>query len=276
MSPASKKKTKFCTFSHLLEKETGLFYPEYCILLKTADSVNSLFDLYKTGRSGAKGGPSTHDQQDLYRAMLVFACAGLDVFVKKMVTDKLPQLLSVDKEAEKKFGEFVQKDLKAEKITNVLALALINPVPRNVFIAEYIKFLVGESLQSAEAIHSVLSNSGIEIGPTSPFNKPRMSKIKEAFIVRNEIIHEMDINIQDGAARTTAYRTRRVRKAGAMEEHTQNILRLAEDILKAYKEKFEKYKVGFKKEHLTTSGTSSTVSTSVKSKLTGRRSAGRG
>ena len=85
----AKKSAAFYTISLLIEKESSIFYDEYNILSKTVESVNSFNALYKAGRSGAKGGPSTHEQQDLYRAVLVFACAGLDVFVKQLVKNKL-------------------------------------------------------------------------------------------------------------------------------------------------------------------------------------------
>src|SRR3989344_9246209 len=120
------------------EKESSIFYDEYNILSKTAESVNNFSALYKAGRSGAKGGPSTHEQQDLYRAMLVFACAGLDVFVKQLVKNKLSQLVEVDTKVQDKFKNYVKDGIKKDEkeILNTVALALIDQTPRNVFLGE--------------------------------------------------------------------------------------------------------------------------------------------
>ena len=227
------------------EKADNLFYPEYSILFKTVESVNSFYELYQVGRRRATGGPSTHKQQDLYRAMLIFACAGLDVFVKKLVTDKLSKLIPVDKEVERKFMEYVQKGLKDEKILNTLGLALISNTPRDVFLSEYIKSMTGDSLQSVEALCTVSNASGLETKKI--FNKARIDILKEAFTVRNQIIHEMDINTESGTSRTTGYRTRRQRRSTEMEKHTKSVLELAEELLIAYKERFQNFKIGTEK-----------------------------
>lgn len=242
----AKKKVSgpFYTLTLTQEKEGGTFYPEYSILVKTVESVNNFFDLYRSGRRGASG-PSTHEQQDLYRAMLVFACAGLDVFVKKLVKDKLPELLPVDQDVEKKFVEYAQKGMREEKILSTLALALVSPVPRNVLMGEYIAGMTGDSLQSVEALCTISNASGLDTKKI--FSKSRIDMLKESFVVRNQIIHEMDINTENNASGTTGYRTRRQRTAPAMEKHTRSVLDLAQEIFVAYKEKFQKFKIGVQK-----------------------------
>ena len=243
-APAKKKAQKgFYTLSLTPEKDGDLFYPEYSILVKTIESVNNFYDLYKVGRRGASG-PSTHEQQDLYRAMLVFACAGLDVFVKKLVKEKLPELIPVDQEVEKKFVEYAQKGLRDEKVlSSTLALALVSSVPRTVFLNEYIKSMTDDSLQSVEALCTVSRASGLDTKKI--FNKTRIDSLREAFTVRNEIIHEMDINTDSKTSgRTTGHRTRRQRVSTAMEKHTQSILDLGQELLTAYKDKFQKFRIG--------------------------------
>ena len=229
------------------EKDNNIFYDEYNILSKTAESINSFNALYKAGRNGAKGGPSTHEQQDLCRAMLVFACAGLDVFVKQIVKNKLPQLLEVDKGVQDKFKEHVKRGIKKDEkeIWNTVALALIDPTPRNVFLGEYMKNVAGNSLQSVRELRRVSEASGLDTKKI--FSDKKTKILTEAFTARNEIIHEMDININEGASRTTGYRTRRQRKTILMEEHTKSILELAKEIFSAYKEKFRKYEIGVEK-----------------------------
>lgn len=235
----------FYKISLPIEKEGDQFYFEYTIIAKTVESVNNFNVLYKASRLGAKGGPSTHLNQDLYRAMLVFACAGLDAFVKKLVKDKLPLLVSIDKKVEQKFIEYVQKDLKEDKILNTLALALINNAPRDIFLEKYVNNMTSDSLQSADELFKVSNASGLETDKL--LSKTRKASLTEAFSVRHQIVHEMDINGANSIPKTTGYRTRRQRVATDMEKHTKNILKLAEDFFVHYKERFEKFQIGIKK-----------------------------
>ena len=198
----AKKPASFYQISLPAEKESSIFYDEYNILTKTVESVNSFSALYKAGRSGAKG-PSTHEQQDLYRAMLVFACAGLDVFVKQLIKNKLPLLVEVDKGVQDKFKEYVKRGLKKDEkqILNTVALALIDQTPRNVFLGEYIKSMSGDSLQSVPELKRVSEASALDTKKI--FTDKKTGTLNDVFIARNQIIHEMDINVSDTASKTT-------------------------------------------------------------------------
>lgn len=244
MAAQAGKRGVFYKISGIPEKESSIFFDEFNILSKTIDSVNNLRLLYKTGRTGARGGPSTHDQQDLYRAMLVFACAGLDVFVKQLVKNKLPDLLEVDMVVQGEFKEYVRKGaLKdKEKMINIVALALIDQAPRSVFLSEYMKRLTGDSLQSVSQLLQIAKASGLE--KEKIYTEIKNNAIKEAFEVRNQIVHEMDINVIKDSSRNTGFRTRRQRRAPIMEKHAKSILKLAEGLLLAYKEKFYMYQIG--------------------------------
>lgn len=238
------KKIKFYELSMSPLKDTDVFYPEYNILLKTIEAANSFSSLYREGRSGAKGGPSTHAQQDLYRAMLIFSCAGLDVLVKQLIKTKLPKLIIADKESENKFKEYVKRGLKKDDntILNTIAFALIDQNPRTIFLNEYIESMTKESLQSTKELCKVSEASGLDTKKI--FTTDKMNSLKDVFIVRNQIIHEMDINILDDESRTYGYRTRRQRISTIMEKHTKTILDLGQEILVAYKDKFEVLKIG--------------------------------
>lgn len=95
--------------------------------------------------------------------MLIFACAGLDVFVKQLIKSKLPKLLRVDKVAQFKFKEYVKRGLNKndKEILNVLAFALIDRNPRRIFLDEYIQSMTGESLQSVDELMRVSEASGL-------------------------------------------------------------------------------------------------------------------
>lgn len=214
------------------------FFLEYSFILKTIGSVNSFNSLYKIGKKSAGKGPSTHELQDLYRAMLIFACAGLDVLIKQLMRTKLPKLVVADKKSKDKFKEYVRKGLqKNEKeILNTVAFALIDQNPRDVFLTEYIESMTSGSLQSVDEICKFSEASGLDT--KSILDTQRLNILKDAFGVRNQIIHEMDINTTEISLKTTGYRTRRQRKAANMEKHTKSILDLSEDIFKSYKDKF--------------------------------------
>lgn len=229
------------------EEENSLFEIEYNIILRTVESVNNLNLLYRKGRKGSKGGPSTHEQQDLYRAMLVFACAGLDVLLKQLVKTKLPDLISADKNAQEKFKEHVKRGINTKepnKILNTVALALVDQNPKEIFLKEYIDDLTRDSLQAKEKIITIIAASGFN---EKFLTTEKRNALKDAFEVRNQIIHEMDINTLDNLSKTRGYRTRRQRSAPRIEKHTKTILDLAKDIFVAYKNKFKEFKIETKK-----------------------------
>lgn len=108
--------------------------------------------------------------------------------------------------------------------------------------------MTGDSLQSIKELQKVSAASGIDTKRI--FTEKRKKVIEDAFIARNQIIHEMDINISEDHSHTTGYRTRRQRKATLVEEQTRSILNFAEELFIAYKEKFQKYKIGVEKKPL--------------------------
>ncbi len=167
--------------------------------------------------------------------MLVFACAGLDFLVKQLLKTKLTRLIATDSGAKLKFKEFVRRGLDKDprEIMNLAALIFTEESPRDLLLSEYIKSLTGDSLQSVEQLLKVSGASGLD--QQAIFSRDRMNALKDAFIVRNQIIHEMDINV-DGP-RDQGYRTRRQRRATEIEEYTKDILDLGHDLFVAYKVK---------------------------------------
>jgi hypothetical protein len=224
-------------------REGENFYPEFVIFQKTVEAINSFNSLYKVGRQGKKGGPSTHAQQDLYRAMLVFACAGLDVLVKQLIKTKLVRLIDADKAAKEKFKDYIKNRMgKNEKeVLNVVALALVDQNPKEIFLKEYISSMTEDSLQSVPELMRVTTAACLDV--KNIFTSDRVNRLKDAFHVRNQIIHEMDISVNDGTARTSGSRTRRQRVSRQMEAHTKQILDLAQEILSAFSNKFVTLKI---------------------------------
>ena len=179
--------------------------------------------------------------------MLIFACAGLDIFVKQLIRTKLSKLIGADKRAEAKFKEHVRRGLNKDdkEVLNTVALALIDRNPRDVFLADYLESMTSESLQSVEELCRVSEASGLDT--KSIFSMEKKNLLKDAFTVRNQIIHEMDITVSNDSTKTTGHRTRRQRRARVMENHTRAILDLAQELFVAYKNRFEEFKIGTEK-----------------------------
>jgi hypothetical protein len=251
-TPAASKSTStkpsvFYTITAASVKVGEAFYPEYVIFQKTVEAVNSLHSLYKVGRKGAKGGPSTHAQQDLNRAMLVFACAGLDVLVKQLVKTKLSRLIENDKNVADKFKQYVKDGLKKDEkaMLNTVALALIDQNPRTMLLTEYIGTMTEDSLQSTEQLRRVSTAAGLDVSRI--FTSEKQNRLRDAFTVRNQIIHEMDISVTDAKSKTTGHRTRRQRTSLQMQGHTEQILDLGQELFSAFRTRFTELKIDAEK-----------------------------
>ena len=96
-----------------------------------------------------------------------------------------------------KFKEYVKRGLKKDEkeILNTIALALIDQAPRNIFLNEYIRSMTGDSLQSVSELRRVSEASGLDTKKI--FDDKKTGTLKDAFEARNQIIHEMDINISE-------------------------------------------------------------------------------
>jgi hypothetical protein len=185
-------------------------------------SCHELFSLFTHLRVGQQG-VTTDQQQDLLRSMLVFASAGLDATLKQLVRDSLEKVLERNEEADLQFQDFTSKYLKirtnmdglgsgAVHIKNLSSI-LASKNPRNSLIEALKSELTADSLQSVDAVLKVLSN--FAVGPADIGLD--VKAFKDVFKVRNEIIHEMDVNFQ-------ANRSRRQRSKIPMLKSTNNLL----------------------------------------------------
>ena len=125
------------------------------ILERTHDSADALLKAYDLARTqrGKPRGISTDDEQDLLRAMLVMATAGLDSMLKQLIRDTLPDLVRYDDRVREGFEKFIARSLREgpESAAGVkfLARVLAAPSYQEQAIEEYIADLAGGSLQSA-------------------------------------------------------------------------------------------------------------------------------
>ena len=198
----------------------------------SADSLHEAFVGLKAGRRGS----ATDEEQDVLRAMLVFAAAGLDSSLKNLFSKCLQQLILEDTKVKEAFEKFIQRELSkgtAEQPLNtkLLAKALVEPLPIFHLGEQYVYDLTGSSLQSADQIFSASAALGIDPLKQAKLDKKRLDEIFEA---RNKIIHEFDIDFS-GARRNRVQRT-----MTTMICMTNDILELSERFIEMVRRKLPK------------------------------------
>lgn len=191
----------------------------------SADALLKAFELAQEKR-GAPRGTTPDDEQDLLRAMLVMAAAGLDSMLKQLIRDAMPQLVKSSLSVREGLEKFATRSIRGDGDSTeplsgakFLGRVLVAEVPQSQVIEEYVRDLTGGSLQSpSELIRTVqaLGLGGVNIDK---------GRFKEIFDVRNKIIHELDINL-DGDRRK-----RNVRGREPMMKHTNALLEIGERIL---------------------------------------------
>ncbi|HPC94246.1 MAG TPA: HEPN domain-containing protein [Sedimentisphaerales bacterium] len=204
---------------------------------ESADSFLEAFDTVRKARGAKKGAP-TNEEQDLLRASLVFAAAGLDSMLKQLIRETIKELAESDPQVQTELEKFVQRQIRggsedSETIPGhkFLAGVLVAASPQDRIIEEYIQELTGSSLQSVDQLFKTTTALGLD---AKKIGLDRAA-LKNAFDVRNEIIHELDVNLQ--TARGTKSRQNRTKPE--LEGHVNNLLKVAERILKAVEDELK-------------------------------------
>ena len=190
------------------------------------DTSSSFLETFNTIRHNrvARGTP-TDEEQDLLRAMLAFACAGLDSMTKQLIRDALPNLLNNNDGAIKMFRTFVERQMKnGDDIDHkLLADVLSDHNPRNRLIDLLVRDLTSRSLQSTEEILKAVSY--FDIPSVQIVADP--SHLTNIFRARNQIVHEMDVDF----SQTNRNRRQRARKV--MFNYTNSIFHVSRGLLDA-------------------------------------------
>ncbi len=165
------------------------------------------------------------NEEDLVRAAIVFAGAGVDATLKQLIRDALPRLLQNHGDAHDQFVDFVKSRLGAEDWTRSLSLLLTSESPRQQLIEQYVQHLTGGSLQSQDEVQRVASALGISTKPL----QQRIVTLRELFVARNEISHELDLRKPE----RHGDRTRRSRAMGSSVELAHRGLEVTQLIVNA-------------------------------------------
>lgn len=218
------------------KSDTGAASNARLILTYAHDSAISFEEAFRTVRAarGAKTGTSTDEEQDLVRAMLVFAAAGLDSTIKQLIRDALPELSGIDDQVAERLEAFVSKQVRVESdgargAGKFLARVLTADDPRRQVIEAYILELTGSSLQSADELMKACNALGLEPKKVK-VDKKALTPI---FRIRNEIIHELDINFDH------VNRNRESRSLKLMSRHSNQLLEVGEAIVAAVEAKLK-------------------------------------
>lgn len=196
------------------------------------DSVKGFLDAFAVVRvhRGAGQGAPTDEDQDLARAALVFAAAGLDSCIKHLIKDSIHSLSAFDQKVSEQLGKFVRKLIRSES-PDGLADALLANSPRQSLVDSYIYELTGSSLQSFDELAKAAGALGIKVDLLTQ----EKSKIVEVFKTRNKIIHELDVKFEAKQGQ----RERSSRTKPRLETDANLLLSLAEKFIEAVDKKLQ-------------------------------------
>ena len=192
------------------------------ILEHSHDSASAFLNAFDTLRKArARVSAPTDQEQDQLRAMLVFAASGLDAILKQLIRDSLHTLVALDEEVKNGLEGFAASNLRREDSHRFLARILSSDSVQTQLIENYTWHLTGSSLQSPDELFRAVSALGLDprqLGIDPP-------KLKSVFNIRNEIVHELDIDFD------ARKRSRTSRRRAVMIKHTNTLLSIAEDVL---------------------------------------------
>ncbi len=201
------------------------------ILSSTRETVESLFEIYNNLETEKN---SDEKNQDLLRAIILFSSSGVDAIVKKLINDTIDKIINNDEGAAKQFKDFVDKKIQENK--NGINSKLLSELftcdnPKEQLISVLKRDLTANSLQSAEELFKVASYFNI---PTAEFSI-RADTLKEIFKVRNQISHEMDVELNSENFK------RNKRTKPEAEKISKDLLELAEEFISLIETKIDQH-----------------------------------
>jgi len=209
----------------------------YLIIKHANDSTKALLESFQIIRKAkkAKGSP-TDEESDMLRAMLVFAGAGLDAMTKQLFRDALPLLVDLDEAVANELEKFVSRQIKGENDilpsatgASFLAKVLVAPNSQEHLLDQYIQSLTGGSMQSVAELRRASNALGIR----SKVFKTSEKQVQAIFHIRNQIVHDLDINFAE------ARRNRHIRRIKDMISYSNVLLAIGESILANVSNKFK-------------------------------------
>lgn len=159
------------------------------------DSVASLIEetypVLRGQRDGSRG-RLTHAEQDVFRAAVIFAGAGVDTVFKEALRGNLDLQIETSSGAREKYREFVAGYIQDAGAISPkrLAVLLTSRDSDQDLKAAYIASMTGSSLQSQQQVTKALAALGLQ-DEKDLFKYS--AKLNPLFKVRNQIAHELDM-----------------------------------------------------------------------------------
>ena len=133
----------------------------WLVLEYAHETAESFLAIFNTDR---KPGHTSRADQDLLRAMLVFASAGLDSVIKHLVKDALPTVIEKDNAACDNFRKFVERKIRQDDQPDYKTMAgiLVAKSPIDHMLNLLVRDLTAKSLQSVDELFRIASYFNIE------------------------------------------------------------------------------------------------------------------
>jgi hypothetical protein len=160
----------------------------HAVLVSARTTAASLMTLHDSGDFEE----GSEVQQDLLRATLLLAAAGIDSMVKQLVHDALPSVIASKEGARARLEDFVDRRLRREDQSGMklIAAALASNSSRASVVDALSRELRSSSLQSVEELSKAVAFFDI---PTTDVIED-VPRLAEVFQARNQIAHEMDVD----------------------------------------------------------------------------------
>jgi hypothetical protein len=156
-----------------------------------ANLIEETYPALRNKREGSRG-RLTHAEQDVFRAAVIFAGAGVDTVFKEALRGCVTLQIESSTGAREKYLEFVTNYIQDAGAISPkrLALLLTSFDSSQDLKAAYIESLTGSSLQSQQQVTKALAALGLQ--DERDLFKDSV-KLNPLFRVRNQIAHEMDM-----------------------------------------------------------------------------------
>lgn len=168
----------------------------------TVEDLLSALDVIRTHRKTIEGkgfkGSLASNEQDILRAALALAGAGLDSSMKQLVRDVLPAVLEDTESAGwKELLDFATRQIGIQQVVDPsrTAALLLASSPRQVLIDGFVEELTGSSIQSVAAAHRIATAFGV---PRKHDVRAAITALRPAFAARNQVAHELDLQVPLG------------------------------------------------------------------------------
>lgn len=181
-------------------------------------TIHSFYELYDSSATTEE-----EQKQNILRSIILFSCSGVDAIVKQLINDALEEVIAINEGAFNEFKNFTEsKILSKDRVNSKLLSELFTSNnPQKVLMKLLKKELTQNSLQSADELFKVASFFNIETNKLEPSPK----ELKEIFKVRNQITHELDVDMESDEF------VMRKREIELVKKYSNHLLNLSEKFI---------------------------------------------